>query len=383
MKRVRVTDTTITSLHPELIKLIFECLLEWPEEAQDTHYSEAAWHLFNISLVSRQWYHTMQETLREEYLNIDCREHDDIVKMYYDSDWLVRQVAPLVTHFHPWSDSTIHDSTLALLTQCSHMDLIFPPVNISNQGLKHLTNLTHLAIGIRENLSNITWSILENLANLTYLRVHFRDPIPFQVFPSMTSLTELSIRGDNELLYSMDFRHLSRLTNITTLEIGDTKYCNFFTSLTALTTLILRGPMFPAYKRFRMIPQLRLLGMRSMYMDCKNLVCLTNLHILVLSRPGIASPILDFHMLGVLTSLQCLVISDRIGDNTRAISLLTSLTFLDIERCHSILPFHLSPLVNLRYFTQTQCRGLESYSSHLPSLTNHERDDLFQSIVKK
>ena len=382
MKRVCVSDTTITSLHPELIKLIFECLLEWPEE-QDTMYSEMAWHLFNISLVSHQWYHIMQETLREEYLNIDCREHDDIVKIYYDSDWLVRQVAPLVTHFHPWSDSTIHDSTLSLLTQCRHMDLIFPPVNISNHGLKHLTNLTRLAIGIRENLSNITWSILENLTNLASLRVHFRDPVTFQVFPSMTSLTDLSIRGNDELLYSMDFRQLSQLTNITTLEIGNTKYCNFFISLTALTTLILPGSMFPSYHRFRMIPQLRFLGVRSMYMDCENLVCLTNLRILVLSRPGIPAPILDFHMLSGLTSLQCLVISDRIGDNTQAISLLTSLTFLDIERCHFILPSHLSPLVNLRYFTQTQCKGLESYSCRLPSLTKHEREDLFESIVKK
>ena len=380
MKRVCVSDTTITSLHPELIKLIFECLLEWTEEERDTP-TMTAWYLFNISRVSRQWCHIMQETIQEEYLNINCREHDGIVEMYHESDWLTRQVASLVTHFHPWPSSTIHDSTLSLLTQCHSMKLLFPPDNISDQGLEHLTNLTHLSIGININY-RITWSVLEKLTNLTTLLVHFQDPIRFQVFPSMISLTELSIHGNDALLYPMDFTQLSKLTNLTTLEIGDTKSRDFFTSLTALTTLVLRGSMVPANEIFGMVPQLRFLEMRNMNINYENLVCLTTLRVLVLHRPVRPASLLNFHMLDVLTSLQCLVIDDRTA-GTDAISLLTSLTLLDMRRCHSILPSHLSPLVNLRYFTHTHCRGLESYSHHLPSLTWQERKDLFESIVKK
>jgi hypothetical protein len=390
---MKIYDRTIASQYPETIELVFEYLLEltvleWIREEEENtiyYYGEMLWLLFKISIVSHQWSHIMQKTVRKEYLNIERLEHKVIANMYHCSDWLVRQVEPLVTHYDALHRSTIRDSTLSLLTQCRRMTLLDPPVNISNQGLEHLTNLTRLSIGINIE-KGITWPVFRKLTNLTSLEVKFHDPAKFQVFPSMTSLTKLSVRAkhDDEPLYYINLSQLSELTNLTTLEIGEPWNHNFFTSLTGLTTLVLRNSIFSGKQIFMLTPQLRHLEIRKTDTDCGNLICLTNLRVLVIHRTAQQDSLPNFHRLAELTSLQCLVMNDP-TEGTRGLSLLTSLTLLDIKKCHAILPSHLPPLVILRYFTHTQCEGLETYSHHhhLPSLTRDERKDLFRSIVKK
>ena len=374
MKHTRASNTTIVPLHPELIKLVFEYLLEWREGVQipTIDWDKTAYRLFTVSCVSRQWYLIMRETLREEYLNANCHKRDDIVELYHCVDWLMRQVASLVTRLHIYQYSRIRDDTLALLTQCRWMKMFYPPRGISDKGIEHLTNLARLTIAFPTK--NITWALVGNLTNLTSLEVIFRAKmhLTLRVFPSMTTLTKLAINTTD----SMDLSQLNQLTNLTTLKISRPPFTlTPFQplTLTRLTTLVLKsasiGPMV-----FNHMTQLRHLEFHDCEMDQCGLSLLPNLRILLIHQTKLST----YSLLLELTSLQCLVLTEV--DLTDALSCLTSLTLLDICECHSILPPHLSPLVNLSYLTLTQCAELETYSRHLPSLTWEERRDIFRSI---
>jgi hypothetical protein len=375
MKHTSASNTTMVSLHPELIKLVFEYLLEWREGVQTLtiDWDKTAYRLFTVSRVSRQWCLIMRETLREEYLNANCHKRDDIVELYHCVDWLMRQVASLVTRLDIYQYSGIRDDTLALLTQCRWMQTYYPPHGISNQGIEHLTNLIRLTIAFRTE--NITWSLVEKLTNLTSLDVLFRGkrPLTLHVFPSMTTLTKLAINTSE----SMDLSQLNQLTNLTTLKISRSPLTLYsFQSLTHLTHLVLKcasiGPMV-----FNHMTQLRHLELHNCEMDQCGLSLLTNLRILLIRQTKLPT----YSLLLELTSLQCLVLTEVYSYGLAdALSYLTSLTLLDICECHSILPSHLSPLVNLSYLTHTHCKGLKTYSHHLPSPTWEERRDIFRSI---
>ena len=377
MKRNHCTETsstTIDSLPPELIKVVFAFLLRdvitsvWPPIILKIHFANAEGvdskkaeeKLSIISRVSSQWACLLCETMQEDYSRTSVRT---LAKTYHQSDWFMRQVAPVVKDFELEGTSTITDSTVAQFTNCQRWISIFHPQRVSEQGFSHLTNLTHLKMVLSPN-DAWRWSLLQHFTKLIALETYLLGEYPvLEIYPSMISLARLSLdyriisrRGPS------DFTQLSRLTNLTDLRIRSHLWHaeDSLRLLTRLVSLKISGVSLTT-EIVASVPQIRVLGIGD---DCRLLGNLTNLRALHLSgrlQSGLRCA-------SSLTSLQCLVVDDVSSNHLQELSHLTSLTILGLSQCPSIKPEHLSPLTRLCCLTYVNCLGLKDYNSNLPPM---------------
>jgi hypothetical protein len=293
--------------------------------------------LSRVCQVSRQWAHVARDAVREGYTQQDLS--------LYESNWLMRQVAPVVTSFTYTNQ-------------------------ISIKVLQGLTNLTYLG-ALLCNKNGDYWSSLQYFSKLDTLKVHIRYNLVIpEIYAPMLSITKLVLKKEWGGPFSLV--PLNRLTNLTTLRV----YSDYqlldggsLSDLTSLTSLAMGGGGGPFTREtLPMIPQLRKLRLDYGHLYYKGLHCFTSLRVLQLYG---TVPMPDaLECVSSLTSLVCLIIINQNPSyemcSLYELSHLTSLTILSLTQCDTLKPEHLLPLTRLRFLNHDHCSGLKDYNFNLP-----------------